>query len=136
MLCEFGVEGVELIKGVMIKGRIDRVDILPDGSAHVVDYKTGKAKSRNQIVGLTKDADGNYYRQLVFYKLLLEKAKLYEVKDAELDFVEGPKKEIFAPSDKEVSELEAQIKAMAKAVLDSKFEGCKDKECKYCTLSL
>lgn len=136
VLCEFGVEGVELIKGVMIKGRIDRVDILPDGSAHVVDYKTGKAKSRNQIVGLTKDADGNYYRQLVFYKLLLEKAKLYEVKDAELDFVEGPKKEIFAPSDKEVSELEAQIKAMAKAVLDSKFEGCKDKECKYCTLSL
>lgn len=132
--CEFGVEGIELAKGVMIKGRIDRVDILEDGTAHVVDYKTGKAKSRNQIAGLTKDADGNYYRQLVFYKLLLEKAKLYKVKDAELDFVEGPKREVFAPSDKEVSELEVEIRAMAKAVIAGEFAGCGEKDCKYCEL--
>lgn len=133
--CEFGVEGIELAKGVMIKGRIDRVDILEDGTAHVVDYKTGKAKSRNQIAGLTKDSDGNYYRQLVFYKLLLERSGEYKVKSAELDFVEGPKKEIFAPSDKEVSELEVEIKAMAKSVLAGEFFGCKEKDCKYCGLA-
>lgn len=143
--CEFGVEGIALsvrssegVKAeacdVMIKGRIDRVDILEDGAAHVVDYKTGKAKSRNQIVGLTKDSDGNYYRQLVFYKLLLERSGEYKVKSAELDFIEGQKKEVFAPSDKEVSELEAQIKAMAKAVLAGEFKGCKEKDCKYCEL--
>ncbi len=134
-LSEYAIEGVTLSRDVMIRGRIDRVDINEDGSAHVVDYKTGKAKSRNQIAGLTKDADGNYYRQLVFYKLLLEKAGLYEVKDAELDFVEGPKREIFAPSDKEVSELEGQIKAMAKVVLAGVFAGCGEKDCRYCALA-
>lgn len=138
--CEYGVEGIELAKDVMIKGRIDRVDINEDGTAHVVDYKTGKAKSRNQIAGLTKDSDGNYYRQLVFYKLLLEKAKSlpasggWKVKSAELDFVEGPKREVFAPSDKEVSELEVEIRAMAKAVLAGEFKGCGEKDCKYCKL--
>lgn len=133
-LAEYAVDGIMLSKDLMIKGRIDRVDINKDGTAHVVDYKTGKAKSRNQIAGLTKDSDGNYYRQLVFYKLLLEKAKLYKVKDAELDFVEGPKREAFAPSDREVGELEAQIKEVAKAILAGEFIGCHEKDCKYCGL--
>lgn len=133
--CEFGVEGIELIKGVMIKGRIDRIDINQDGTVHVVDYKTGKPKSRNQIAGKTKNSDGNYYRQLVFYKLLLEKAKLYTVKDAEIDFVEGPRKEVFAPSDKEVENLEAEIVRVSKEILSGEFKGCENKDCEYCALA-
>ncbi len=147
VLCEFSVEGLQLTKDVTIRGRIDRIDIFKDGSAHVVDYKTGKPKSRNQIAGLTKDSDlprrrggkagGNYYRQLVFYKLLLSRsAAHYELRTTDfiLDFVEGPKQEVFAPSDKEVKNLESEIIRVAGEILAGKFKGCGEKDCKYCAL--
>ncbi len=53
---------------------LDRVDPA-SGGVSVIDYKTGKPKSRNELMGATKDADGNYYRQLTFYKLLLARAR-------------------------------------------------------------
>jgi PHP family Zn ribbon phosphoesterase len=56
-----------------------------------------------------------------------------------IDFVEADAKgkfhkEIFAPSDKEVAELEEQIKEVAKNILDGKFTGCGEKDCQYCGL--
>jgi len=38
---------------------------------NVIDYKTGRPKSRNEIEGNTKNSNGDYKRQLVFYNLLL-----------------------------------------------------------------
>ena len=49
-------------EGMRLKGRFDRVEHLPDGTAHVVDYKTGKPKS-----GAMEE---KYIRQLDFYRLL------------------------------------------------------------------
>lgn len=52
-----------VIEGVKITGILDRVELLPDNNAQVIDYKTGKAKkSAEQII--------DYERQLYFYKLL------------------------------------------------------------------
>ncbi len=134
-LAEQAVYGVE-IGGIELRGKIDRVDINEDGTATVIDYKTGKVRTRGELAGLTKDADGGYYRQLIFYKLLLGKAKspTLHVTSGVLDFIEGPKREVFAPSDKEVKELEAEIKRVAKDILEAKFIGCKEKDCKYCGL--
>jgi hypothetical protein len=56
---------------IPISGKLDRLDKKADGTVTVIDYKTGKAKSENEIRGLTQSSDGGYYRQLVFYKLLL-----------------------------------------------------------------
>lgn len=59
---------------IPLRGILDRVEILPDGGVRVIDYKTGKPKSRNEIEGNTKTSRGDYKRQLVFYKILLSLA--------------------------------------------------------------
>ncbi len=54
--------------GIPLKGKIDRIDLdAPDSASSVViDFKTGKPKTENEI------RDGALYRQLVFYSLLME----------------------------------------------------------------
>lgn len=42
-------DGVIDIAGIRLKGQADRIDILPDGSLAIVDYKTGKAPSAVQV---------------------------------------------------------------------------------------
>ena len=52
---------------LLLHGRIDRIDRLPDGSAIVIDYKTEpRSKSAARIKGGTEDT------QLAFYAALLE----------------------------------------------------------------
>ena len=75
---EVRIEGVHA-SGVKIRGNLDRVEFLENGNTEqetpvrVIDYKTGKPKTRNEIEGNTKTSDGNYKRQLTFYKLLTRK---------------------------------------------------------------
>ncbi|HEX7855532.1 MAG TPA: double-strand break repair protein AddB [Sphingobium sp.] len=46
----FGEEwGKATISGVLLRGKADRIDRMPDGSIAVVDYKTGKAPSAAQV---------------------------------------------------------------------------------------
>jgi DNA helicase II / ATP-dependent DNA helicase PcrA len=56
---------------IPLKGTIDRLDLdHPDsGRATLVDYKTGRPKTEGEI------RDGDYYRQLTFYALLMELAR-------------------------------------------------------------
>jgi CRISPR/Cas system-associated exonuclease Cas4 (RecB family) len=109
---------------IPLRGRLDRVDLLPTPYnlppilVRVVDYKFKKPMSRKEIAGLTKTSDGNYYRQLTFYKLLIEEGTKWKMKEASLDFLEPSsakasegqdrprfKQEVFAPSEKEVADL-------------------------------
>lgn len=158
LITEFSIGGVPLpvvsprgSAEVTLKGRLDKVEFLSDTEVHIVDYKTGKAKSRNEILGKTKNADGNYYRQLVFYKLLLSldpstrfgagKTKKYEMQSGELDFTEPDekmryKKERFEISDREVAELKNFITKVATEILTLAFwnKKCGEKNCHYCFL--
>jgi len=126
---------------VPLTGKLDRLDRNEDGSVRVVDYKTGKAKSENDIRGLTKSSDGGYYRQLVFYKLLLDRDGKYQMKDAALHFVEPDDKgaciiRTFSITDKEVAVLEQELIAAAQHIADgSAFtEACNPETCDYCDL--
>lgn len=77
------------LDGIPLSGRIDRIDLLNAGdkAIKVIDYKTGKARSANEIEAKTKASQldfserelalpesirGPYKRQLLFYKLLTE----------------------------------------------------------------
>ena len=42
-------EGRAEIAGVMLTGKADRIDLLPDGKLGIVDYKTGKPPSARQV---------------------------------------------------------------------------------------
>lgn len=141
---EVGVQAeLTLVDGsvLTIRGALDRMDETPNGIA-VVDYKTGKTKSRNELMGLTKDADGNYYRQLTFYKLLL--AHTEERKDMRtgiIEFVEPDEKgrirvEEFEISQEDVEKLVSDIQSAATAITTLSFwnEPCDENDCEWCAL--
>ena len=150
VITEYNVRGVHLpvlvgdTRDLLLKGKLDKLELSEDGrSVHVVDYKTGKAKSRNELEGKTKNADGNYKRQLVFYKLLigLDDAKRYEMQSGELDFTEPDekmryKKERFEISDGEVEELKKTVGRVAGEIINLEFwdKTCGEKECEWCAL--
>ncbi|MDO8482209.1 MAG: ATP-dependent DNA helicase [bacterium] len=151
VITEYNIRGVHLSVtigdnsyDILLKGNLDKVELLEDErSVNVVDYKTGKAKSRNELEGKTKNADGNEKRQLVFYKLLLglDEAKRYEMKSAELDFTEPDekmryKKERFEITNGEVEELKSVIAKVAGEIVNLEFwdKTCGEKDCEHCTL--
>lgn len=127
---------------IPLRGRFDRIDLLDGNAVRVVDYKFKKPMSRNEIAGLTKTSDGNYYRQLTFYKLLIDEGTSWKMKEASLDFLEPDskkkfKQEVFAPSNEEVVELKKEIIRVADEITNLKFWGkkCEDEECRYCELA-
>lgn len=93
------------LNDIHLTGRIDRIDAIP-GEKHrvrVIDYKTGKPKSRNAILGLSQTdrfsqrelelpepIRGEYKRQLLFYKLLADLSPNFSatVTEGIFDFVE------------------------------------------------
>lgn len=146
ILNEFDIKGVRIPIGgekIILKGKLDKIEVL-EGGARVVDYKTGKPKSRNAIEGKTKSSEGNYKRQLVFYKILLDNFEKADFKmvSGVIDFVEPDNKgafrrEEFQISDEEVDELEDLIKKVSGEILDLSFKDdrCGDKRCQYCLLA-
>jgi len=99
---------------VPIKGKIDRIDLLAPESADavIIDYKTGRPLTEKQI----KD-DGGYFRQLVFYALLLKHShSLLAPRAFVLDFVgegsEHPVTRSFTVSEMEIAELQKVVEAV------------------------
>ena len=151
VLNEFNIAGVycdlkEKVDGedkILLKGQLDKIEMKNDGTVNVVDYKTRKPLSRNQIEGKTKNSDGNYKRQLVFYKILLDKYEKgkYQMQTGELDFIEPDDKgeygkenfEITTDDEREVLDLISQT-ATNIANLDFWDKRCEKKDCEYCAL--
>lgn len=78
-----------------ITGTLDRIEWLDpkDHSIRVIDYKTGKAKTIGEIRGETQNSEGELLRQLIFYRLLIDRdPRLSRLKfgEAVLDFVTEP----------------------------------------------
>lgn len=123
---------------IMLTGNIDKIELLNNTEVIVTDYKTGKPKSRNEIMGKTRTGDASYYRQLVFYNLLLNKHKdgFYKMQAGEIDFVEHSKKEQFQITNGECLNLEEEIKKVAKEILNLEFwdKKCNQKDCEWCGL--
>lgn len=147
MLTEVRVNAVPIGVGedtVLLKGVFDRIDVLGEGKARVIDYKTSKPKTRNEIEGKTKNSTGNEKRQLIFYQLLMDayfKDK-FSMSEGVIDFVEPDlqgrfKSESFVISSEEVKDLEKVIKDICSEIIEFNFfdKGCSKKECEYCKLA-
>ena len=140
VLTEFKIKGIEFSSNIVLTGNLDKVELLGNGDVIVADYKTGKPKSRNEIMGKTRAGDASYYRQLVFYNLLLNEHKngMYKMKAGEIDFVEHGRKERFEISPEDIASLKKEIRRVADEILNLKFWGqtCKQKDCQWCGLSI
>lgn len=138
------------LPAVPLTGKIDRIEFLDEAMGrgivhrvHVVDYKTGKPKSRNEILGETKTSEGNMIRQLLFYKLLLSlyDQGTYNAVSGEINFVEPTengnyKHESFDLDQKEVAILAKEISRVANEIRTLAFwdKFCDDKDCEYCAV--
>lgn len=151
---ELHVRGVLLDADIRLTGKLDKLECLDDRppeetrEVRVVDYKTGKPKSRNEIEGTTQSAKkvaggGGYKRQLVFYKLLLDRYRegVYRTEEAVLDFLEPLpsgtyRREHFVISHDDVRALEEEIRRVAQEICQVTFfdTRCEDTACSACAL--
>lgn len=143
VILEKSIRDVE-IDGIKLVGKLDKIEILNNaGRVNVVDYKTGTVKSENEIKGLTKSSDGDNLRQLIFYKILLDKSEKnkFTMISGTIDFVEpnpsgNYKKYTFDISQDDAAKLSEIIKEKAGEIMDLSFWNtyCDDKDCEYCKL--
>ncbi len=126
--------------GVPISGKLDQVAIYDD-HLQVIDYKTGRYDSA-KLKGPTGDEDpgGDYWRQIVFYKLLLrgDDRLKQSMRSGAMDFVERQKDGRFQRRKFEVEEFEMEIvgrqlvESYAKIKNHEFTEGCGEENCKWC----
>lgn len=131
-------------EAIPLNGKIDRMEFLDDGGrVRVIDYKTGRPKSRNQILGGTKGSEGDIFRQLAFYKLLLSlyDTGAYEAVSGVIDFVEPTesgkyRSEEFELAEKEVEALAEEVRKAAGEIRSLAFWNsfCGEESCEYCAI--
>lgn len=125
-----------------LTGNLDKIEFIDGHRVNVVDYKTGKPKSRNALMGATKGDDGEYYRQLIFYKLLLDRMEdgMYRMETGTIEFIEPERgtcrKEVFTIGSAETDALEQVIKNTASEIYNLAFwnKRCDNVACEYCAL--
>ncbi|MFW6210119.1 MAG: ATP-dependent helicase [Patescibacteria group bacterium] len=136
--------GIPELPELPLTGKLDRLDFNEAGQlVQVVDYKTGKPKSRNEILGNTKNSDGRYHQQLVFYALLLELYgdARYQSRTMTLSFVQPRPsgkiaEEQFVIADEAVTELKSQLITAAQAFVSGSILEipCDPDSSPYCEL--
>lgn len=131
-----------VVKNVPLKGKLDKIEF--DGNnANVVDYKTGdidKAKPKLQAPNEKEPNGGDYWRQAVFYKILLDnyEQRDWKVISTEFDFVEPDKKKnyrkekiVIAPQD--IITVTEQITTVWQKIQNKEFyTGCGKPDCHWC----
>jgi DNA helicase-2/ATP-dependent DNA helicase PcrA len=131
-----------VIKNVPLKGKLDKLEF--DGkSVNVVDYKTGdpdKAKEKLQPPDEKNPNGGDYWRQAVFYKILVDnyEQKNWNVVSSEFDFIEPDKKKnyrkeklIIKPED--ITTVTQQITTEWQKIQNRDFYvGCGEADCHWC----
>ncbi|NOT92455.1 ATP-dependent helicase [Ferruginibacter sp.] len=138
---ERNIRGV-VVNSVPLKGKLDKLEF--DGkNVNVVDYKSGDIDKAMSKLKAPHDKDpngGDYWRQAVFYKILVDN---YELKDwkvisTEFDFVEPDKKKeyrkekiVITPADTET--VKQQITETWQKIQDRDFyTGCGKEDCHWC----
>lgn len=138
---ERNIRGV-VVNGVPLKGKLDKLEF--DGkNVNVVDYKSGdidKAMPKLKPPHDKEPNGGDYWRQAVFYKILVDnyEQKDWKVISTEFDFVEPDKKKeyrkekiVISPADTET--VKQQITDTWQKIQDRDFyTGCGKEDCHWC----
>jgi DNA helicase II / ATP-dependent DNA helicase PcrA len=138
---ERNIRGV-VVDGVPLKGKLDKLEF--DGkTVNVVDYKSGDIEKALPSLKGPNDKEpngGNYWRQAVFYKILIDNydQKDWQVISTEFDFVEPDKKKVYrkekiiiSPEDCNIVK-EQIVSAWEKIQAKDFYTGCGKEDCRWC----
>ncbi|MES2779695.1 MAG: ATP-dependent DNA helicase [Bacteroidota bacterium] len=147
-----------VMEEVPMNGKLDKLEF--DGNVvNVVDYKTGQpdnakkkfdrpdgekmllAKVAGKEVLFEDEFGGDYWRQAVFYKILMDydQTKNWEMRTAEFDFIEPDKKsgefvkQRVAITPEDVGVVKQQIVKTYNSIKAKQFSnGCQKEDCVWC----
>ncbi len=139
---EVPIRQVEL-EGAMLYGVLDKIEFLDGGILRVVDYKTGKF-NKNKIAppSETQTHGGEYYRQLLFYKVLVTHSPIFTemAGSGVISWIESDKKGNFRYDELFFTAQEAQwmqdlIAQVWLSIHALQFDtGCGLPDCNWCTM--
>jgi DNA helicase-2/ATP-dependent DNA helicase PcrA len=131
-----------IVRGVPLKGKLDKLEF-QGKEVNVVDYKTGDVDKAKEKLAPPNGKDpngGDYWRQAVFYKILVDsyEQKDWKVASTEFDFVEPDKKKeyrkvkiVITPED--ITTVTQQIITTWQKIQSREFyTGCGKSDCHWC----
>ncbi len=130
-----------VVNGVPLKGKLDKIEFYGK-EVNVVDYKTGdpdkagdKLKPPHEKIPL----GGDYWRQAVFYKILIDNYKKdWKVVSSEFDFIEPDNKKKYQKrklfiTPEDVTTVTQQLTDVWHKIQQHEFYvGCGSRDCHYC----
>lgn len=136
-----------ILDGVPVTGKIDKIEFEGD-SCKVIDYKTGDPdRSSSAMTAAPNEKEplgGDYWRQMVFYKLLIEnyQEKAWRVNMGMFDYIQkGTKtneyKQIHVPVfEQDESTVLRQLKDSYTRIMNHEFDkGCGKPDCHWCNFA-
>lgn len=131
-----------VVNGIPLKGKLDKLEF--DGKmVNVVDYKTGDPeKAADKLSGPTakNPTGGDYWRQAVFYKILVDhyEQRGWQAVSTEFDFIEPTKQKEYQRKKIVITAADVEIvKEQIKMVWDKIqardfYTGCGKSDCHWC----
>ncbi|GAB7186235.1 RecB family exonuclease [Kitasatospora sp. Ki12] len=118
-----------LESGLLLRGYIDRVDVAPTGEVRLVDYKTGRAPSR--------DFEGKAMFQMKFYALVVWRWKGVIPKRLQLVYLGGGGDVVsYDPDQADLLAVERKLQALweriGHAVATGDFPATRNRLCDWC----
>lgn len=141
---ELDVRNVE-IDGVPVKGSIDKTEKIELNYVRIIDYKTGKYRpEKTEPPSEKHPLGGDYWRQVIFYKLLLENyhRRDFIVSEGKIDYVE-PDAKTGKNQFKSIDLQAKHLRTVRKQITDSYakiknhefYEGCGKPYCNWCNFT-
>ncbi|GMA37415.1 RecB family exonuclease [Demequina litorisediminis] len=119
----------QLEDGPLLRGFIDRVDVAPDGSIRIIDYKTGKTP-------LPQYGHKEKF-QMRFYALLVERLRGRRPALLQLLFLKDGGTLVLRPSDDDLAQIEFEVRELWDDILGAARAGAfrtkKSKLCGWCS---
>jgi len=131
-----------VVRGVPLKGKLDKLEF-QGKEVTVVDYKTGdvdRAREKLAPPGERNPDGGDYWRQAVFYKILVDgyEQKDWKVVATEFDFVEPDRKKEYRKvkitiTPEDITTVTQQIVSVWEKIQNREFyTGCGKPDCHWC----
>ncbi len=128
--------------GVPLRGIVDKIELdKKSNSLEIIDYKYS-SYDRKKLLPAKKEAQvgGSYWRQLYFYKLLVEGSGLYtqNTTRAGIDFMQKNNKQVFEQQNiifelNELNRMKAILKDSYQRIMNQEFsDGCGKESCNWC----